>query len=91
MTRRANPHALAAARANAERMHRSLDTEAGMPLRPLTPRERAGAMLAEAREMERRGQRRQAWARLREATALLAAAGVPLEAMGVGMGAGRAA
>lgn len=92
MTRRAhNPAALAAARASAERMHRALDSAAGMPLAPMTPRERAGAMLAEARHMEATGQRKRAWARLREATGLLRAAGVPLEALAVGMGTGRAA
>lgn len=90
MTRRPNPAALAAARANAERLNRAIGTEVGMPMAPMTPRERAGAMLAEARRLESVGQRKRAWAVLRDAKALLAAAGVPLEAMAVGMG-GRAA
>lgn len=91
MSRRTcHPYALAAARVAAERMHRALDTAAGMPMAPLTPRERAGAMLAEARMLEGRGHRKRAWAMLREATALLREAGMPLEAMAVGMG-GRAA
>ena len=87
MTRRAlSPAALAAARAAAERMNRSLDTAAGMALAPLTPREHAGMLLTQAREMEARGERKRAGAALREATGMLRAAGVPLEAMAVGMG-----
>lgn len=80
MTRPHNPAALAAARSSAERMHRALDTAAGMPLAPMTPKQRAGAMLAEARHLEAAGHRKRAWARLREATELLRGAGVDLAA-----------
>lgn len=83
MTRRANPPALAAARASAERMHRLLGTAAGMPLAPMTPLQRAGAMLAEARALQATGHKRRASAVLREAMALLRAAGVDVAELAV--------
>lgn len=82
VTRRArHPVALAAARHAAERMHRALDGT-GWPLPALTPRERVGVLLTEAREAERRHKHAEARDRLREAMALLADAGVEMTVTG---------
>ena len=82
MTRRSrHPGALAAARHAAERMNRALDA-AGWPLPAPTPRERAGVLLAEVREAERRHKHAEARGMVREAMRLLADVGVEMAVMG---------
>lgn len=48
MTRRVCPRARAAARASAERLHRAIGTSEGMPLAPMTPRQRVPAVPRDA-------------------------------------------